>query len=184
MKETPKLIIVLTLISVLSGMILAYTFYTTNDKIIANDELKKQRAIAEVLPGLASYEIQQKGNLTYYQGYDHEKNSVGIAMEAVGGGFNGEIKLMIGVKPEESRITAIKVLSQLETPGLGARISESTFASNFTDKPFGEYQAVKRPASDPLEVSAISGATISSVAVINIIQTALKSVQEAFGGGQ
>lgn len=184
MKEMPRLILVLTVISILSGMILAYTFNSTNDKIIANDELKKQRAISEVLPGLVSYEIQQKGNLTYYQGYDNDKNPVGIAVEAVGGGFQGEIKLMIGINPEENKITAIKVLSQLETPGLGARISETGFKSNFADKPFGEYKVVKRPATDPMEVSAISGATISSVAVTNIIQNAIKSVQEAFGGGQ
>jgi electron transport complex protein RnfG len=184
MKEMPRLILVLTVISILSGLVLAYTFNSTNDKIIANAELKKQRAIADVLPGLVSYEVQQKGSLTYYQGYDNDKNPVGIAIEAIGGGFQGEIKLMIGVKPEENKITEIKVLSQLETPGLGARISEAGFRSNFTDKPFGEYKVVKRPASDPMEVSAISGATISSVAVANIIQDALKSVQEAFGGGQ
>lgn len=184
MKEMPRLILVLTIISILSGLILAYTFHSTNDKIIANGEIKKQQAIAEVLPGLASYEVQQKGSLSYYQGYDNDKNPIGIAVEAAGGGFGGEIKLMIGIDPEENKITAIKVLSQLETPGLGARISEESFKSNFTNKPFGEYKVVKRPATDPLEVSAISGATISSDAVVKIIQNTLKSVQEAFGGGQ
>lgn len=180
--QTMRLIVVLTVISVVAGVVLALTFNLTNQKILDNAELKKQKAIAEVLPGFASYEEKQQGTLNYYQGYDANKNPIGIAVEAKGNGFQGEIKLIIGFNTIEKKITAIKILNQLETPGLGARISETGFKSNFTNKPFGQYTVVKHARTNDLEVEAISGATISSNAVTVIIQNALKSVQEAFGG--
>ncbi len=182
MKEMSRMIIVLTVIAILSGVVLAFTFNMTNDKIIHNAEVKKQKAISEVLPGLESYELKQKGDLSYYQGFDANKNPIGIAVEAMGGGFQGEIKMMIGFIVAEKKISAIKILSHLETPGLGARITEDGFKSNYKDKPFGDYNVVKRPAANDLEVEAISGATISSDAVTTIIENTLKAVEEAFGG--
>lgn len=182
MKEMPRLIIVLTVIAILSGLVLAFTFNVTNEKIIENAEIKKQKAITEVLPGLEEYELQKKGDFVYYQGYDSADNPIGIAVEASGGGFQGEIKMMIGLLPGEKKISAIKILDHLETPGLGARITEGGFKSNFLDKPFGEYNVVKRPVANKLEVEAISGATISSEAVAVIIEDTLKRLEEAFGG--
>ncbi|AZR73298.1 hypothetical protein BBF96_07815 [Anoxybacter fermentans] len=182
MKEMPRLVIVLTVIAILSGLVLTFTFNVTNEKIIRNAEIKRKAAIRDVLPGLASYEVKQKGSLSYYQGYDTNGNPIGIAIEAYGGGFQGEIKLMIGLIPDEKKISAIKVLSHLETPGLGARITEESFKSNFKDKPFGDYTVVKRPARNKYEVEAISGATISSEAVTSIVENTLEAVKEAFGG--
>ncbi|MCK4259390.1 MAG: RnfABCDGE type electron transport complex subunit G [Halanaerobiales bacterium] len=182
MKEMSRMILVLTVIAILSGLVLAFTFNMTNDKIIHNAEVKKQNAIAEVLPGIESYELKQKGDFSYYQGIDANGNPIGIAVEAKGGGFQGEIKMMVGFIPTEKKISAIKILSHLETPGLGARITETGFKSNYENKPFGNYSVVKRPVANEMEVEAISGATISSDAVTTIIQNTLKAVEEAFGG--
>ena len=184
MKESPRMIVVLTVIAMLSGLVLAFTFNMTNDKILHNAELKKQRAIKEVLPGLETYEMKQKGELEYYQGYNAQGNPVGIAVEAVGGGFSGDINLMIGIIPSEERITGIKVLKHLETPGLGARITENDFKSNFEDKEFGDYEVVKHPVRDEMQVQAITGATISSNAVTEIVQKTVDKVADAYGGDQ
>ena len=180
--KTINLILVLTVISIVSGVILAMTYNLTNEQILKNAEIKKQKAIAEVLPGFASYEEKRQGDLSYYQGYDANHNPIGIAVEARGNGFQGEIKLTIGFDLTQQKITTIKVLNQLETPGLGARISETVFKANFTDKPFGDYAVVKHPRSTDLEVEAISGATISTNAVTDIVEKALEAVKEAFGG--
>ncbi len=182
MKETPRLIIVLTAIAIISGLVLAFTYNVTIEKIQQNAELKKQQAIAEVLPGLESYELQQKGDLKYYQGYDANGLPIGVAVEANGGGFQGEIKMMIGFNTAEKKINSIMVLSHTETPGLGARITEDVFKSNYNNKPFGDYTVVKRPVNNDLEVEAIAGATISSAAVTTIVENTLKDLQTAFGG--
>lgn len=182
MKEMPRLILALTVIAILSGLVLAFTFNVTNDKIIENAEIKKQKAISEVLPNVDSYELKTKGDLTYFQCYDANKNPVGIAVETSGGGFQGEIKMMIGFIPAEKKVSAIKVLNHTETPGLGARITEDGFTGNYVNKPFGDYEVVKRPVKNDMEVEAISGATISSDAVTTIVENALQQVKAAFGG--
>lgn len=182
MKEMPRLIIVLTAIALISGLVLAFTYDMTSDQISENAELKKQRAIAEVLPGLKTYQPQQKGDFHYFQGFDQNGQPLGIAVEASGSGFQGEIKLMIGFDVVEKKITGIKVLSHLETPGLGAKITEAGFKANFQSKPFAEYTVVKRPVNNELEVEAIAGATVTTNAVTTIIGDTLKLFQTAFGG--
>lgn len=182
MKEMPRLIIVLTAIALISGLVLAFTYDMTTDQIKKNAELKKQRAITEVLPGLETYQLQKKGDFSYFQGYDQNNDPLGVAVEASGSGFQGQIKLMIGFDVNEKKITGIKILEHLETPGLGAKITEKDFKANFQSKPFAEYTVVKRPVNNELEVEAIAGATISSNAVTTIIQDTLKILQTAFGG--
>ena len=90
---------------------------------------------------------------------------------------------MIGVNLENDKIYKISILNHQETPGLGARITENDFKSNFEDKAFGDYSVVKTPPSEETEVQAIAGATISSESATRIIEDALDKINSAYGGG-
>ncbi|MCX5701979.1 MAG: FMN-binding protein [Candidatus Omnitrophica bacterium] len=74
---------------------------------------------------------------------------------------------MVGMQ-KDGTITAIKVLSQNETPGLGGNVVEQSFASRFSDKNFQDLKE---------QVQAITGATISSKAVINSVQEKAEKIK-------
>ncbi|OGX23224.1 MAG: hypothetical protein A3K54_01130 [Omnitrophica WOR_2 bacterium RBG_13_44_8] len=68
----------------------------------------------------------------------------------------------------DGSITAIKILNQNETPGLGAQVVEPSFTGQFNHQ---DLQGLSK-------VQAITGATISSKAVIESVQAKAKEIQE------
>ncbi len=177
-KIKPKLIIVLTLITICSATGLTYLYQVTSPIIEAHNQQKKKEAILKVLPKAEKYEEVTKDGLTLYKGLDSAGNKVGYAVQNSGQGFQSELKIMVGLDLENKKILQMKILNQAETPGLGARITEQQFKSQFQSKSFSDsFQAKK-------DVDAISGATISSQAMSDVIEGAIKQVQEAYGGGE
>ncbi|MBK8805743.1 MAG: RnfABCDGE type electron transport complex subunit G [Bacteroidales bacterium] len=84
-------------------------------------------------------------------------------------GFSGRVVLMIGFYPDGT-IYDISVLSQKETPGLGTKMQEPRFLSQFKDKNPELYKlSVKKDGGD---VDAITASTISSRAFCEAAQNA------------
>lgn len=177
------MIIVLSIIGIISAVLLAYVYQWTLPYINKHQQKKEKEAVFAVLPEADDYQKVKKSGLTFYEGYNQSGSRIGVAMKITGGGFQGKITLMVGTDPERKKIYGIEVIDHMETPGLGANITGREFKSNFNNKPFGDYKVIKRPADTSLEVEAISGATISSTKVTNIVETAFKKVQKAYGGG-
>lgn len=173
-----KLILTLALLGFISALSLAFVYEWTTPMIEEHQEVAKKEAILQVLPESDGYQEVEKDGLTFYEGNKDGE----IAMITKGGGFQGEIELMLGFNPTENKIYAIKVLNHSETPGLGAFITGEKYESNFINKPYGDYKVVKRPVDNPYEVEAISGATISSVKVTDIVEKALEQIKSVYGG--
>lgn len=116
-----------------------------------------------------------------YAGYDSKGNLVGLAVQAHGMGYQDVIRLIYGYAPEEQAIIGIRVLESKETPGLGDKIeTDPDFLENFDrlDVSLADDGSelahpivpVKRgEKSAPWEVDGITGATISSKAIANIL---------------
>nr|AIB09468.1 electron transport complex protein RnfG [Halobacteroides sp. TB21] len=170
-KIKPKLIIVLTIIMIISAGILTWVQQKTEPIIEQHAQEKKENAILTVLPGAEDYEEVTKGDLTLYKGTDSSGNLVGYAMENSEQGFQSVLKLMIGLDIEQKKVLKVKILNQAETPGLGARISEEEFKAQFNDKSFDDAFKAKE------DIDAISGATISSQAMSDGIEDAIKKIQ-------
>jgi electron transport complex protein RnfG len=123
-----------------------------------------------------------------YAGYDDGGALVGFAVPAEGPGYQDTIKLLYGYSAEKKRVVGMEVLESRETPGLGDKIiKDMDFVGAFRDLAVEpEIVAVKGGSSQDNEVDAISGATISSVAVCNIINAAnsrwLERLDEAKDG--
>ena len=177
-KIKPSLIIVLTTIMIISAMVLTFIYQTTTPLIEEHAAKAKENAILGVLPGAVEYKKIEKNGLKLYKGLDESGNQVGVAMVNEGQGFQDAIELMIGIDVEEKKLLKIKVLQQLDTPGLGARISEEQFKSQFKGKSFSDSYVAKK------DVDAIAGATISSQAVADILKDSINKVQKAYGGGE
>ncbi len=115
--------------------------------------------------------------VTKYRGLDADGNTVGIAFAVDGNGFGGNIRMMVGLDPVTRKLTKVKVLDHLETPGLGARITEQAFLHQFENKSLNDAFTAKN------DVDAITGATVSSQAVAATIKAALSEVEADLRAG-
>ena len=197
-KEASSLRMLLTLgfAGMLSGATLVGVFNVTGPRIERNRAEALERAVYEVLPDAVSrapfvvrdgavVELENPGpgipdEEAVYAGYDAAGNRIGFAIPAEGAGFQDTIRLIYGVDPVTRSLTGMRVLESKETPGLGDKIiKDMTFVDAFngvaTDP---ELVATKKGATLPNEIDAISGATISSKAVVDIVNAAVLKLDE------
>ena len=172
------MIVVLSVIGLISGGVLAVMYQWSLPKIIANQVRETDAAVFKVLPGTESYKEITKGELglTYFECLDANGGKIGTAIICKGNGYQGEIKLMVGVNADFSKFTGMIVLEQVETPGLGAKIVEQKFMEQFislaTRPPIEYVKGIKPEKAN--QIQAITGATISSRAVVEIINKTVK----------
>jgi electron transport complex protein RnfG len=188
------MIIVLTVITIFAGGILSTWDGFTKPKIEAYKLQELKKAIAEVLPAHDKYDEIQKSGLTLYVGKKatpaDTSHTVGIALQAIGNGFQGKIVIMLGLNPDFSEINGIKILEQIETPGLGTKIVQDPsnkedpywFSNQFKQlKTDPQIEVVKNiKPTRPIEIQAITGATISSKAVVTILNDHIKLAKNAY----
>lgn len=191
MNKTAKMIIVLTVITGLSGAILASWDSVTKPKIEYHKLQALKAAISDVLPSYDYYDEKKIDGKTIYIGkIDGQTNPVGMAFKIEGSGFQGNLSIMVGVDPSFTSIKGIKVLEQIETPGLGTKIVDDPsnksnplwFSEQFIDvNIFPQINVVKnvKPQTKN-EIQAISGATISSKAVVRILNDNINVVKELY----
>lgn len=123
----------------------------------------------EVLPSGASFEYIKTGD--YYKAYDKEHKFSGVVFKSSAKGYLSNIEVLTGML-EDGTITAIKVLDQAETPGLGARVAQKEFTDKFRGK---NYQDIG-------SVEAISGASTSSGAVTEVVAKRAKEIKSLLKG--
>jgi Na+-translocating ferredoxin:NAD+ oxidoreductase subunit G len=189
MKSMLRYGIILGLICLVATGLLATVNFFTKTRIAAEAQKEIQISLKEVLPEAVNFEeIKFQNETVYYKGFASDKSLGGVAFIAKGKGYSGTIETMVGMKTDGT-IIAIKVLSQSETPGLGARITEIKDPTTLFDlfkgkhpdsslKPWFQEQFYNKKTSDLDGVSAITGATISSRAVINSIKTRALEIQK------
>ena len=172
-----KSILTLTILGIISALLLSFVYQLTTPLIAERQDQDKKGVVLAVLPESSNYRVVEKNGVTLYEGNKEGE----VAVIASGPGFGGTIELIVGANPFLRQIYAVKVLSHSETPGLGSHITGEEFEKNFINKPFGDYQVVKRPAVDPLEVEVITGATVSTEMVVNIVKNAMNQMLVAYG---
>ncbi len=179
MKLALRMIAVLTGIGLFSGGSLALSYNATINRIQENAKRAKELAAREVIPGATRVEETVIDRAcSYFKGYDDKGNLVGYAVLNSEPGFQGNIKIIFGLTPDFGHATGLIVLDNVETPGLGNRIVEEPWRAQFTGLALpGE--AVKGQKSKDNQIVAITGATISSVAVVRIINNGLAKFREA-----
>jgi electron transport complex protein RnfG len=139
-----------------------------------------QAAIMNVLGEPARYDtlyVTEAGTADrVYLGYDAAGRPVGYAITAAEPGFQDVIRLIFGYEPASGDVLGMQVLENKETPGLGDKIEkDASFVAEFAGAR-APLAGVKAGAGvgAPGEVDMITGATISSRAVIGIINHRLE----------
>ena len=173
--------------------LLAVTEAALTERIEKNEAKALQDGILEVVPGTVRTEMIPLDvgaeRIEVYKCFDEGDKMVGWGIPAVDFGFQDKIKLVFGLTPDRASITGMKVLDQKETPGLGSIIMDETWRSQFTGldatATIDDVQVVKRERKEDnkhREIQAITGATISSVAVKKIVYDALAKVRPELEG--
>jgi len=158
---------ILGLICVVAAGLLAGVNSLTKFKIIAQAQAEEEAGLKEVLPQALRFEPEKfGGEVIYYKGYDQAGKLTGVAFKASSKGYSSVIETMAGMLPDGT-ITAIKILSQNETPGLGSQVAEPEFAEQFKNQDAVELSGVV----------AITGATISSRAVIDSVKQKAQEIK-------
>ncbi len=165
MKEMTRYGFILGLICVLAAGLLAGVNALTRAKIANQAQAEEQSALKEVMPQAAKFiPVGQIPEVSYYKVFDSQERLIGFVFKASGKGYSSVIQTLAGMDLQ-GKICAIKVVSQNETPGLGMRITENKFTGQFKNQ-----DSLNLP-----DVQAITGATISSRAVMSSV---IKKAQE------
>lgn len=160
MKEMARYGITLAGICIVAAGLLAGVNSLTTPKIIAQAQAEEELSLKEVLPEAERFEpVKTAEEVLYYKAYNKEGKFIGAAFSISAKGYSSTVTTMAGML-KDGTITTIKILDQGETPGLGARIIEAGFTGQFS----------KKKIEDLGSVQAITGATISSKAVIDSVR--------------
>lgn len=182
-------------IGILCALLIVVTYEGTLPRVERLKAEALERAIFRVLPGTATtqaFQLRADGALqplgdteatgeVIYAGYDDAGELVGLAIPAGGQGYADIIRILYGYDPEQEAVVGFYVLESKETPGLGDKIEKDPkFLANFEalDVTLTEDGSAPRNAvvtvksgekNNPWEVDGITGATISSRAIGDIL---------------
>lgn len=147
-----------TICMVATGL-LAVVNSLTKAQIEAQTQIEQTNSLKEIMPDADRFEpVKTKEEIDYYKAYAVDNTLLGTALKTKAKGYSSQVETLIGIKTDGT-IIGIKILSQNETPGLGNRITKPAFTDKF-----------KNQNINNIQVQAISGATISSKAVIESIK--------------
>lgn len=168
-----NIISALVIVGMISGYALVYVYKYATPKIKENAEKETKKAISNIFPGTITIEKEKD----MFKAINDKGQTLGYAFLAEGNGYQGTIKLIAGMDQDMKKLEGFEVLESQETPGLGAEICGNNFTEQFKGLPLKkkiEYVKNKKPEKDN-QIEAITGATISSRAVVNILN---KKIEE------
>ncbi|MDJ0653715.1 MAG: FMN-binding protein [Xanthomonadales bacterium] len=173
------------------ALLIVAVFQGTADRIRQNQAEALKKALAEVLPQATSVLAvvddggslvpREGADLPVFLGYDENGRLIGAAITGIGMGYQDNIRVLYAYSFAEEAITGFKVLESKETPGLGDKIEvEPHFVANFEAldvrlNPDGSALANalvtvgEGEKQSPWELDGITGATITSVAIGDIL---------------
>ena len=169
-----RLIATLAIAALLAGAALSIAFQATKPVIDANKARELRLGVLKVVPGSTQLrEVVIEGR-TIFAAYDETGSFMGWAISGDTPGFQDTIEVLYGFDPAKRLVTGMHVLTSRETPGLGDKIyKDEDFVANFGALAVDPRIVVVKDGRDAdNEVDAITGATISSQAVVRIINEA------------
>ena len=189
---------ILLVITIVAGLLLGLVYQITKEPIALQKEKAKQEACKEVFADASEFEELDMTNPSAASwaeaGYAGESiDEVMAAKDSSGNvlgyvitvttkeGYGGDIRFTIGIR-NDGLVNGISILEISETAGLGMR-AEEVLKPQFSDKNIEKFEYTKSGASSEHQVDAISGATITTNAVVNGVNAGLYYFQTELKGG-
>ena len=192
--------LILTCITLVSGLLLGLVYEITKAPIAATKVTAKQEAYKEVFQEAESFTALETFNEAEAETILAEASLVSNTIQEVvvanngtedigyvltvvsHDGYAGDITFTMGVT-KEGMLNAISILTINETAGLGMKANEAEFKDQFAAKKAEMFAVTKVGAKEANEINAISGATITSSAVTNGVNAGIAYVNSIIGGG-
>ena len=192
MKSMLKDAAILFAITLISGLLLGVVYEVTKDPIAKQEAMRKNAACKEVFQDAVNFETLE---LSAVNGENTAAtiNEVSKAVAEDGTvlgyvfdittheGYNGDIQFTMGIRMDGT-VNGISLLSIAETPGLGMK-AEEVLKPQFAEKNVSLFSYTKTGAVTADQIDAISGATITTNALVNGVNTGLEYFKTELGGG-
>ena len=183
-----KLGVILLIIASIAALSLAFTNVMTREVIAQQKEQKNIQARQAVMKDATEFkplELELDEGDVIIEVFEALKNGefIGYTFKSSTKGYSGNVEVLTGVKQDGS-IEAITILTQTETPGLGARCVEPEFQSQFSNKSIDSPLDVVKSGAGDSKVQSITGATITSTAVTTGVNAAIELSGELLGGAK
>ncbi|MBR6559210.1 MAG: FMN-binding protein [Clostridia bacterium] len=158
---------VLLIVCAMVTLVLSLVNFLTKDIAAENKKNDRDLAIKEIFPtSTSSSEIETTHGDPINGVYKVMENDthIGYAVGVVTSGFGGDIEMLVGIG-SGGTVSGVKIISMSETPNVGSRVNDSTYLSGYNGK--------SGALSLKEDIDAISGATISSKAVLDGVNAVL-----------
>ncbi len=175
------------LLAAFFGSSLAGVEIALKPRIERNKKNETFGQIPSLVPGGSGRRSRETrvGGIRVIRVYSGKGAFLGWVLPASGQGFADKIELLVGLDPKADKITGLYVLDQKETPGLGSYIQDKDrFLGGFEGQPADKpLRVVKgKPSPRAGEIRAVTGATISSLSVCEIVNRAVREFRKALAG--
>jgi electron transport complex protein RnfG len=164
-----KNIVTLIVVVVVAVAFVSYTYNITEPIIKQKKYEVFRKEITGVFPLAERYEknpAYKNGKFIgdYFIIYDKANNIRGYLAIVEKQGYSSRIKIGVFFG-RDKHIKKVRIFEQMETPGVGSKVSEDFFLNRF----------IKKPVDN---IDTISGATISSSAVIDGVRKSFEIIKE------
>lgn len=181
MKDILKLAITLFAICAVSALVLSITNNITQPIIEERNIQASNESRKIVLSDADEFkeieEISSDIVIEVYEGLKEEE-VIGYTIKTAPKGYGGSVEVMVGISTD-GKITGVDIGNHNETPGLGSKAGDSVFKDQYLYKDVeNSLLVVKGKKDNDNEISAISGATITSNAVTSGVNVAMKIYNE------
>ena len=183
----------LMIITLVAGLLLGAVYEVTKEPIAKEQQRAKEEAYKAVFADAGSFEELSVdtgilGEINGEQGINANIDEVMKVLDKSGSfagyvltvtdheGYGGDVQFAMGVKADGT-VNGISFLSLSETAGLGMKANEDTFKVQFAGKNVEKFRYTKNGAASVDEIDALSGATITTNAVVNGVNAGLYYVQ-------
>lgn len=193
MKSMIKDAAILFAITLIAGLLLGVVYEVTKEPIALQEAKRKNEACKEVFQDAVNFEVMEVGLQENEEKASATINEISQAVAEDGTvlgyvfdittheGYNGDIQFTMGIRMDGT-INGISLLSIAETPGLGMK-AEEVLKPQFAEKNVGLFTYTKTGAVTSDQIDAISGATITTNALVNGANTGLEFFKTELGGG-
>ena len=188
-KRIPKSVIVIALITLLAGLALGGVYKLTEDNIREQKEKAAWASYQTVVPQAVNFKAVNAPDVygqIYGSGFgrtmineavigmDADGKTVGTAVSVTSSeGYDGNITVSVGIAPDGT-VNCISFTELHETPGKGMLAADEEFISQFDNRNVTSFKLLTGSAAEVSNgIDCISGATVTSKAVVNAVNAAL-----------
>lgn len=200
MNNIVKNTLILTAITLVSGLLLGVVYGITKEPIAQAQENTKQEAYRTVLSDASEFaavdfDADAAASILAESGYtsdtiteiaegtDESGATIGYVISVLSSeAYDGKLSLSVGIA-SDGTVKGIEMLDISETAGLGMKAKEADFKDQFKDKNVEKFTYTKTGEDGDDKIDAISGATITTNAVTNAVDSALVYYHSELGGG-